>query len=150
MLRISKLADYATRVLAVMASAPEALHNSQNLAERCELGHTTVSKVLKQLAHAHLLESVRGATGGYRLLLTPSKISVAAILSAIDGPIGLTECSVSGVCTHEQRCSTRVHWHKISRAIGDALGKLSLADMVAPNKAWLATVKVERMSEARP
>ena len=57
MLRVSKLTDYATVVMTVLAEAPERVHSAQELAERARLELPTVSKLLKQLAHAQLVQS---------------------------------------------------------------------------------------------
>ena len=60
MLRVTKLTDYATVVLTVMAGKPDAVHCAADLAERARLELPTVSKVLKPLAHAGLVEGFRG------------------------------------------------------------------------------------------
>lgn len=133
MLRVSKLTDYATVVMTVLASADGGVLSAQGLAERAHLEPPTVSKLLKQLGHAGLVESFRGVNGGYRLARAPQAITVAEIVTAIEGPIGMTECSVhSGQCGHEAHCGVRVNWRRISHAIEHALDSVTLADMVKP------------------
>ena len=79
MLRVSKLTDYATVVMTCLAlSDGEEVLSAQQLAERAHLEVPTVSKLLKQLANAGLVESRRGVNGGYRLARAPASISVAA------------------------------------------------------------------------
>ena len=115
MLRVSKLTDYATEVMAVLAAAPGRVHNAQELAERARLEAPTVSKLLKQLAQAGLVESFRGVNGGYRLAREPARISIADIVIAMEGPIGMTECSAQvGLCDHETHCGVRVNWQRIN------------------------------------
>ncbi|HEX6834847.1 MAG TPA: SUF system Fe-S cluster assembly regulator [Rudaea sp.] len=133
MLRVSKLTDYATVVMTALADAPERVHSAQELAEKARLELPTVSKLLKQLAHAALVESFRGVNGGYRLARAPERISIADIVIAMEGPIGMTECSAqAGVCGHEPHCGVRVNWKRINQAIAHALAGVSLADMVKP------------------
>lgn len=133
MLRVSKLTDYATEVMAVLAAAPGRVHNAQELAERAHLEAPTVSKLLKQLAGAGLIESFRGVNGGYRLAREPARISIADIVTAMEGPIGMTECSAqAGLCDHETHCGVRVNWQRINEAIAGALAGVSLADMLKP------------------
>ena len=133
MLRVSKLTDYATVVMTVLADQPERVHSAQELAERARLELPTVSKLLKQLAHAGLAESFRGVNGGYRLTRAPQRISIAEIVTAMEGPIGMTECSAhSGLCGHEPHCGVRVNWQRINQAIAQALGSVTLADMLKP------------------
>jgi FeS assembly SUF system regulator len=133
MLRVSKLTDYATVVMTALADAPEHIHSAQELAERARLELPTVSKLLKQLAHASLVESFRGVNGGYRLSRAPDRISIADIVVAMEGPIGMTECSAqAGLCGHEPHCGVRVNWKRINQAIAQALGNVTLADMLKP------------------
>lgn len=135
MLRIGKLTDYATRLMTCMAEQPEAIHSAMLLAERARLELPTVSKLLKLLAQAGLIESFRGVSGGYRLAYSPNSISVADIIVAIEGPIGMTECSiVRNKCTHEPHCNTNRSWRRISSAIEAALKSFTLAEMVEPTK----------------
>jgi FeS assembly SUF system regulator len=133
MLRVSKLTDYATVVMTALAEAGSDVLSAQVLAERARLEIPTVSKLLKQLVHAGLVESFRGVNGGYRIARAPAAISVAEIVVAMEGPIGMTECSVhSGLCDHENHCGVRGNWQRINQAIADALASVTLADMMKP------------------
>ncbi|MET0224946.1 MAG: SUF system Fe-S cluster assembly regulator [Dokdonella sp.] len=133
MLRVSKLTDYATVVMTCLATAGDGVLSAQVLAERARLEVPTVSKLLKQLAQAELVVSTRGINGGYRLARRPEQISIADIVTAMEGPIGMTECSAhAGSCGHEPHCGVRVNWQRISQAIAGALAEVSLADMVKP------------------
>ena len=133
MLRLSKLTDYAVVVLDDMATEPERLHAAKEVADRTELPYPTVSKLLKQLTQAELIESVRGARGGYRLARTPADISLADVIAVMEGPIGLTECSGShSRCDRSSRCSVSANWVRISSAIRAALGDVKLADLSHP------------------
>lgn len=133
MLRISKLTDYATVVMTCLAEAGDDVLSAQQLAERARLETPTVSKLLKQLAHAGLVTSFRGVRGGYRLARAAQSITVAEIVIAIEGPIGMTECSVhAGQCGHESHCGVRVNWQRISLAVTSALESVTLAEMVKP------------------
>ncbi|MEO8461474.1 MAG: SUF system Fe-S cluster assembly regulator [Dokdonella sp.] len=133
MLRVSKLTDYATVVMTCLAATADDVVSAQALAERARLEVPTVSKLLKQLAQAGLVDSFRGINGGYRLAHAPEKITVAQIVTAMEGPIGMTECSAhSGLCGHELHCGVRVNWQRISQAISQALDSVTLADMVKP------------------
>ena len=76
MFRISRLTDYATVVMTALAEDPATVISAVELAERVRLEPTTVSKLLKQLGQAQLVESFRGANGGYRLARAPRAITV--------------------------------------------------------------------------
>ena len=138
MLRVSKLTDYATVVMTVLAGVADArgadaVISAQDLAERAHLELPTVSKLLKQLAHAGLVASFRGVNGGYRLARAAERITVAEVVTAMEGPIGMTECSAhAGLCGHESHCGVRVNWQRINQAIAQALASVTVADMVKP------------------
>ena len=137
MIKLGRLTDYAVTLLTQMVSGREGVWAASDLAEKTGLPMPTVSKVLKQLAKAGVVETKRGASGGYRLAREASAISVAMIVEAMDGPIALTECADGGNhhCSVEPICPMNGHWNKISYAVRQALAAVSLADMVMPSLA---------------
>lgn len=133
MLRVTKLTDYASVVLTVLASAPETVLSATGLAERAGLEPPTVAKVLKPLAQAGLVLAFRGAAGGYRLARPASEISLVEIVEAMEGPLAMTECSIhEGQCGIEHSCSARANWRRINDVVADALRRVTLADMTLP------------------
>ena len=132
MLRISKLTDYAILIMVELTRVGEML-SAHALAERIGVEVPTASKVLKLLAGSGLLESFRGANGGYRVSRRAGDISVAEVIAAIEGPIAMTECSIEeGLCSQEDSCELRGNWQRISLAVADALQRVTLAEMGAP------------------
>lgn len=149
MLRISKLTDYATVIMAELAGEPGRRMPASRLAERTRLEPPTVSKVLKTLARAGLIESERGVRGGYRLTQSADEIPVAAIIRAMEGPIALTECALEpGICSREQDCSLRGNWRRIGETVESALEQLTLADLAAPSRPGLKIVNRTGMRPA--
>ncbi|MCE2943896.1 MAG: SUF system Fe-S cluster assembly regulator [Lysobacteraceae bacterium] len=133
MLRVTKLTDYATVVLTVLANEAERVHSAAELAERSRVEPATVAKVLKLLAQAGLVDSFRGANGGYRLARPATSIPLLAIVEALEGPLGMTACSVhDGDCGIESHCGIRAGWQRINDVLVDALNRTTLADMLAP------------------
>lgn len=133
MLRVTKLTDYATVVLTVLASDAAAVLSASELAERAGLEVPTVAKVLKPLAQAGLVAGFRGANGGYRLARSATEISLVEIVEAMEGPLGMTECSVhEGQCGIEHSCGVRANWRRINDVVADALRGVSLAQMLGP------------------
>lgn len=134
-LKLGKLTDYATVLMAAMAAEPERLHTAVDLAKRTHVAAPTVSKLLKLLAKGGLLGSVRGAHGGYRLLAEPARTTVADVIRALEGPIAVTDCAVhDGGCAIEAGCAARAPFRLINVAIRQALEAVSLADMAASLK----------------
>ena len=133
MLRVTKLTDYASVVLTVLASDPAAVLSASELAERAGLEVPTVAKLLKPLAQAGLVEGFRGANGGYKLARDAADISLVEIVEAMEGPLGMTECSVhAGQCGIEDSCGVRANWRRINDVVADALRGVSLAQMLGP------------------
>lgn len=131
MLRVSRLTDYATVVMTCLATSPDDVLSTARIAECTRLELPTVSKLLKLLARAGLAESFRGVNGGYRLARDATTISLAEIVEALEGPLGMTECSVAeGNCDREAHCSVRGNWQRINGVVDDALRAVSLADML--------------------
>src|SRR6202048_1820103 len=133
MIILSKLADYGVIVATHLAAFPDRQITAGATAAATRLPQATVAKLLKALAHAGLVTATRGASGGYRLAREAKAISVAEVIAAIDGDIGLTQCSVHvDECTHTTYCPTRPHWAAINRAVGQALAAVSLDAMITP------------------
>src|SRR6202047_4218347 len=133
MIILGKLADYGVIVATHLAAYPARQVTAGTVAAETRLPQATVAKVLKALAHAGLVTAARGAGGGYRLARSATSISVAEVVAAIDGDIGLTQCSVHvDECVRTTYCPTRPHWAAINRAVGEGLSAISLEAMITP------------------
>jgi len=147
MLRLSKLTDYATVILSHMAKETTRVHGAWEIAEATGIAQPTASKILKILVKAQVLSSTRGAKGGYTLAKAPDRITVASVISALEGPIALTECSVSHKgCDQAAGCRIQGNWHLINQKISQALESVTLADLILPSKApQEVTIPVSRL-----
>jgi FeS assembly SUF system regulator len=131
LLRISKLTDYGTVLLAQLAADPSSVRSAADLAGETGVALPTVSKLLKALARAGLVISTRGANGGYQLSRGATEISAADIIDALEGPVSITECSAAeSLCEHEDVCSVGGSWQRINVAIRRALDDVSLSDLM--------------------
>jgi FeS assembly SUF system regulator len=105
-------------------------HNAREVAVGTQLPAPVVSKILKQLARQGLLVSQRGAKGGYHLARPAREISAAEIITALEGPIGLTECtSHPGQCVQEPSCHVREPWQRINGVVREALQRVTLEQL---------------------
>ena len=131
MLRMSKLTDYGTMVLAQLGAREDGLSTAGQVADATHLGQPTVSKLLKSLVHAGLVVSARGVQGGYALARPAAAISAAEIIDALEGPVAITECSSTGGggCNLEPFCRVGLAWQRINRSIRKALEHVTLADL---------------------
>jgi FeS assembly SUF system regulator len=147
MLRISKMTDYAIMVMVELHASRGEVLSAHALAERSHLELPTVSKVLKLLVKTGLVDSYRGASGGYVLERNARDVSVAEIIAAIEGPIAMTECSVEeGLCAQEAICGLRGNWQRISVAVAKAMEGVSLAEMAQPVKPTEAPLNITTLN----
>jgi FeS assembly SUF system regulator len=131
MIILSKLADYGVIVATHLAVASGRQMTAATLAVEARLPRATVAKVLKALAHAGLVTGARGAAGGYRLARPATAISLSEVVSAIDGAIGLTQCTNHGPnCERSSFCPTKSTWQRVNIAVSAALESVMLAEMV--------------------
>jgi FeS assembly SUF system regulator len=130
MLKISRLTDYGTVVLAELACHQDALASATELANLTRINLPTVSKILKILNKANLIDSVRGVNGGYKLLRKASEISAADVIDAFEGPLSITDCSSSKHnCKHEPLCSVGPAWQNINASIRALLEDITILDL---------------------
>ncbi len=131
MIRLSKLADYGIVIMTTLARQPGSQHNAPEIAAQSHIPLPMVSKILKALARAGILASHRGVKGGYSLARPAQAISVAEVISALDGPIALTACIEDGPggCEIEALCPARANWQRINDAIRGALEGISVGEM---------------------
>jgi len=130
MLRLTKLTDYGILLMTRMAASDHGLFAATELSETTRIPGPTVSKILQTLLHEGMLESTRGAKGGYRLARPAAEINVRDIITVFEGSIALTECNLDGVsCDQSEVCSTSDNWKRINVAVLEALEAISLEDM---------------------
>lgn len=134
MIRINRETDYATAILGLMASDPRERYSAAWVAQQRGLPQTMVSKILKLLVRARLLESHRGAKGGYSLARPAEEISIAQVVRAVEGPIALTDCIEGGgeACQYSANCAMSSNWSRINEAFYRALEGVSIKDMNQP------------------
>lgn len=149
MLRISRLTDYATVLLAALAGEPGRVRTATGLADETHIAAPTVSKLLKQLQRAGLVTSTRGLHGGYQLSRPPAQISAATILDALEGPVALTDCAAGhGNCEIEDSCRVSRVWQRLNLAIRRALYDVTLAQLAGIDAAPARLPALEREMKA--
>ncbi|SOB80827.1 transcriptional regulator, BadM/Rrf2 family [Sphingomonas guangdongensis] len=134
-MRLTAQADYAVVMMSAAARhcGGAARLNATTLAGETGLPLPTVQKLVSRLSAAGLIESSRGTGGGFRLARPPASITLADIIEAIEGPIGLTTCVDADrhECAVEGSCGVRPHMPQINGAVRGALAGVSLASLSA-------------------
>ncbi len=139
MLRLNRQTDYGIMILTCLiredvAGLPPRLLSAPEIAASSGLALPNVSKILKALVRGGILESRRGVQGGYQLSRSPSEITVQQIISAIDGPISMTDCAEEGPdqCEVGSLCPMSANWKYINDKIVETLEGITLEQMSIP------------------
>lgn len=87
-----------------------------------------LEQIFGELRRAGLVESERGARGGYRLARDPSQITVGDVVRTLEGPIAPVECLTGHEeCERAECCLTREAWHRLQQSMTEALDGITLA-----------------------
>jgi len=133
--KVSTRGDYASRALLSLAlhADDQSPTSVRDIAERTGLPQPYLEQILLALKGAGLVRSKRGVGGGYVLARRPEEITLAQIVSAVDGPIvagDFGQPHENGACEHEGQCVLLVVWAEVGAHMREHLGSFTLADMV--------------------
>jgi len=104
----------------------------KDIAKRQEISEKYLGHLMPPLKAVGLINSSRGAHGGYSLNKSPKKITLGQIVRAVEGDMSIVECvSSPDVCDRVDFCVTRDIWNEISKKVADVLDSVTLQDMVA-------------------
>jgi Rrf2 family protein len=133
-MKVSTRGDYAARALVSLAlhaevSGPTSV---RDIAERTGLPQPYLEQILLAVKGAGLVRSKRGVGGGYVLARAPEDITLAEIVSAVDGPIAVGDFGLphqDGACDHEGECVLLAIWGDAGERMRQLLGGVTLADV---------------------
>ena len=139
MLRFSKKADYGLMALQYIASVQfgdvvrTRVVDTKEIAEEYNIPTELLAKVLQTLAKHGLIESQNGPKGGYLLAREPGAITIAQVLEAIEGPIGITDCyhQESSACLQHEHCNIRTPLLKVQDSIYQLLNSMTVENMMS-------------------
>ncbi len=135
-MKVSTRGDYASRALLSLTlhqgeSGPTSV---RDIAERTGLPQPYLEQILLALKGAGLVRSKRGVGGGYVLARDPAEITLAQVVSAVDGPIVVGDFGLphqDGACDHEGQCVLLAIWGDVGERMRTLLESSSLADIAA-------------------
>ncbi len=131
MIRISMKTDYGLIALKHMASLPEGeLANAREIAERFSLPPNLLAKILQSLSESGIIEATRGSGGGYRMVKSPTDVTLAQVFESIEGPVHMVMCtSNDGCCSIEDRCTVKNGLTNLERRFYEFFDTVTLADV---------------------
>lgn len=123
----SEATNYALHTMALLAQIEgDSRVGVQVLAERQGLSSTYLSKILAKLVKKNLIDSTRGATGGYRLAKLPSEISFLDVIQAIEGETN----SFSGCIHDDAACTINRIMHESEMLTQDYLRNKKISEVL--------------------
>jgi len=153
LMNVGRRVEYALRALCYLAAQPP-----DRIVPRTEIETLQaipvhfLSKILRRLVEAGILESTPGAHGGFRLAREPSSVSFRIVMEAVEGRLSLTECARRGddACGFISVCTQRKVWFGAQQALTKYLDRVSIAEIADANGLVpRAREKESRKSEAR-
>ncbi|MBI2709505.1 MAG: Rrf2 family transcriptional regulator [Actinobacteria bacterium] len=134
-MKVSTRGDYACRALLSLALHPERTPTSvRDIAERTGLPQPYLEQILLALKGAGLVRSKRGVGGGYVLARDPADVTLAQVVSAVDGPIVVGDFGdphQNGACDHEGQCVLLAVWADVGDRMRHLLEGVTLADVAS-------------------
>lgn len=131
-MKLSTRARYGVRLMIDLAlnygQGPVLL---KNIARRQDISEKYLGQLIIPLKTRGLVNSLRGAHGGYQLAKPPAKISLKEIVEALEGDVNVVECvKKPDVCDRVASCISRNIWRDLNEKISQILKSQTLADLI--------------------
>jgi Rrf2 family protein len=134
-MKLSVRGEYALRALVVLGlSYGDSVVPIQVISKLQNIPKRFLEQILNDLKSAGILESKRGIAGGYRLRMAPERITLAAVIRHIEGPLAPVSCVSERFyekcsCPDEQRCAIRSVMKEVRDAIVGILEEVTVAQL---------------------
>jgi len=128
---VSTKAQYGMRALVEVALGGSEPTSLRTVADRQLLSHQYLEQIFAVLRKAGIVESVRGAHGGYRVARPLEEIDSLEVVELLEGSVAPVSCIVDAAnCVRVGMCSTESLWRRVDSAVRQVLRSTSLADLV--------------------
>ncbi|NLM06993.1 MAG: RrF2 family transcriptional regulator [Tissierellia bacterium] len=135
-MKISTKGRYSLKAAGILAeSYGEGPMNVKAISEKGNISESYLEQLLSSLRKSDIIETVRGAQGGYLLKKQPSEITVGDVLRAAEGDISPTECTSDGFqndCVND--CITKKVWEKLKLGIDGVVDSITIEDLINKEK----------------
>ncbi|MEE1192761.1 MAG: Rrf2 family transcriptional regulator [Blautia sp.] len=137
-MKLSTKGRYGLRALIDLAlySDNEEAVSIQSISERQHISDSYLEQLMRKLKKEGLIQSVRGAQGGYRLAKPAEEISVGDVLRALEGSIEAVSCGEGSNehCQGEDLCVARYVWQEINKSIQETVDSIMLSQLVEESR----------------
>lgn len=130
-MKISTKGRYALRAMIDIALNGDGNYVSLKvIADRQQISKKYLEQIMTMLVKANLIETVRGNTGGFKLIKKPSEYSVYEILSATEGSLAPVDCVTDNTCSRRKECKMLAFWTGLDDVINEYLKSKTLEDLI--------------------
>ena len=133
-LRITQEADYALRIVALLA-AHNSVVDANTIADEAGITQRFALKILRKLSRGDLVGSQKGAGGGYKLVKSPDEVTLKDVIELIDGEIAISKClSEEHICSkqgiNKSACKIHLIFDAINHDLVEGLDKITVASVI--------------------
>lgn len=129
MLYISTQVEYGLNILIILAKG-RARMSLKQISKQGRMPYRFLTKIIKLLIKANLVQAKEGKNGGYVLTKNPKQIKVKDILQTLGEPMKITRCLCGAECASQKDCKMKKVWLKIKKNINQELDKMTLKDLL--------------------
>ncbi|NLL05777.1 MAG: Rrf2 family transcriptional regulator [Clostridiaceae bacterium] len=133
-MKISTKGRYGLEALVDLAiHSSEGCVSLKSIAERCGRSEAYILQIFLILRRSGIIESIRGAQGGYILARDCSQITVGEVLTALEGPLAPVACithTTEPICERYGRCETLGFWESVMNTLNDVVNSITIEDLL--------------------
>lgn len=150
MLQIPRRVEYALRAVVTLARTSDDERLSfKDIADTQDIPRDYLAKILRSLVDAGVIESRRGANGGYRLSRAPEDVSFLEIIEAADSPVAVNLCTEQGTgCCMSADCALAPVWQRAEDAMREVFARTSLSDVLGSTHQPLTLARLQSAATA--
>ncbi len=145
-MRLTRAGEYAVRCALYLSYQGEGVTTSRReIARVMDIPNQFLSKIAPQLAKAQIIEIIQGAKGGYRLIISPDKLTMLDVVEAVIGEIFLNDCVLRPEsCQRAPACSAHQVWDKARNQLRNTLRQTSFKQMLEDESCGQDQLKTPR------
>ena len=145
-MRLTRAGEYAVRCALYLSYHGKGVTTSRReIARVMDIPDQFLGKIAQQLAKARIIEIIQGAKGGYRLLMSPDKLTMLDVVEAVIGEIFLNDCVIRPEsCQRAPACSAHQVWEKARNQLRNTLRQASFKQMLADENCGTDQLKTPR------
>lgn len=143
-MQLTRAADYGVRVMVHLAGLPKGQRVPiQDLAKAAAAPESFLSKVMQRLASSRLVNSHRGASGGFELAIPAADITMLDVITAVEGPLSLNSCLPHGDgCNRRAFCAAHHVWADAQAKLAEVLDGATIERLAADSQKWLQLAQI--------